>query len=87
MRLVPNENCVSLLADITERANDVIPMEHFRKAVQLSLFKLSHFPLCPNYPGEALVSFVPRLEELNRKMLIQRGVADSGVRNRNAQMI
>ena len=33
---MPNENCVSLLADIAERANEVIPMEHFRKAGQLS---------------------------------------------------
>jgi hypothetical protein len=36
---------------------------------------------------KALVSFVPHLERLIWKMLIRRGVADSGVRNRNAQVI
>jgi len=35
---------------------------------------------------EALVSFVPRLEGQIRKKLIRRGVADSGIRNRNVQV-
>jgi hypothetical protein len=34
-----------------------------------------------------LVSFVPYLERRNRNILIRRGVADSGSRNRNAQVI
>jgi len=42
---------------------------------------VNHLEYC-----EALVSFVPRLEGLIRKLLIRRGVADSGVRNRNAQV-
>jgi hypothetical protein len=36
---------------------------------------------------EARVSFVPHLAGRIRKMLIRRGVADSGIRNRNAQVI
>ena len=35
----------------------------------------------------ARVSFVPRLEAADGQMLIRRGVADSGIRNRNAQVI
>ena len=38
-------------------------------------------------PREALVSFVPHLEATDFKALIRRGVADSGIRNRNAQVI
>jgi hypothetical protein len=36
---------------------------------------------------KARVSFVPHLGGLILKMLIRRGVADSGIRNRNAQVI
>jgi len=43
--------------------------------------------ICPTSVGETLVSFVPRLDRLICKMLIRRGVADSGIRNRNAQVI
>jgi hypothetical protein len=44
--------------------------------------------LAPRACGvDALVSFVPRLRGRNPKTLIWRDVADSGVRDRNAQVI
>jgi hypothetical protein len=43
--------------------------------------------LSPGLVAGTLVSFVPRLEWLVPKTLIRRGVADSGNRDRSAQVI
>ena len=41
----------------------------------------------PRCASAAVVSFMPHLHRRDRKTLIRRGVADSGIRNRNAQVI
>lgn len=40
VKAVPDKDFIPLLADVAERANEVIPMEHFPRASQVSLVEL-----------------------------------------------
>jgi hypothetical protein len=54
MKPVPDEDCVSLLPDVAERAKEVIPVQHRSRVIHASpLVDFTHL-LCPSAAREIL---------------------------------